>query len=330
MLDFFGTIGPACSSVETLVALINEGMTGVRINNSHSRLVDCEKYLYAIKGAESQTNIKQKILIDLQGAELRIGNLAPFLLKANDIVQIVCETANAVNQIPIPKTLYDALREKPAQLLLDDGLIKLNPLKIFSDYLEYQVESDCVIRPNKSIASDLEVKLPVLSDADIKDIEYAVELGSIYGIMIPFVRNASDLLNVKGILKDKNATQLKIYAKIENQSGVDNINEIIPHCDCVVIARGDLGANIPLIQIPKAQKHIAKICNESNREFMVVTQMLHSMISQPTPTRAEVLDIFNAVLDGATALMLTGETAMGKYPVESMGYLVKTALQSTY
>ncbi|NLB61354.1 MAG: pyruvate kinase [Clostridiales bacterium] len=250
MLDFFGTIGPVSSSVETLVALINEGMTGVRINNSHSRLVDCEKYLDAIKSAESQTQKKQKILIDLQGAELRIGNLTPFQLRANDIVRVVCEKANAVNQIPVPKALYDALKQKPTQLLLDDGLFKLNPAKIYFDYLEYQAESDCVIRPNKSIASDLEVNLPVLSDADIKDIEYAVELGGIYGIMIPFVQKAEDLIFVKEVLQAKNATQLKIYAKIENQSGVDNIKEIIPHCDVVVIARGDLGANIPLIKIP--------------------------------------------------------------------------------
>lgn len=325
-IDFFGTIGPACSAVETLVALINAGMTGVRINNSHSRLVDCKKYIEAIRRAMELAGKLQKVLMDLQGSELRICSLTePFLLKAHEAVQIVSQQASGKKQVPVPKELFEALQKSLVPLLLDDGLIRLEPVSNAGEYLEYRAQNDCVIRPHKSISCDIEVELPIICEADRLDLEFAKETGIIYGVMVPFVQKADDVIYVRDVLKSIGADNFKIYAKIESRVGVENINSIIPHCDYVVIARGDLGMHIPLFDIPKTQKHIANACNAQGREFLVVTQMLHSMLSQPVPTRAEVCDIYNAICDGASALMLTGETAIGKYPVDSMKYLVSTA-----
>ena len=165
--------------------------------------------------------------------------------------------------------------------------------------------------------------MPTLTDSDLKNIGLAAEYG-VTGVMQPFVRNKEDLLTVREALEKAGAAHIEIFAKIENLQGVAALEELLPYCDHVVIARGDLGNAMPLWKLPGMQKEIAAKCRAAGKPFMVVTQMLDSMHERAVPTRAEVLDIYNAVLDGAASLMLTGETAAGKFPVESMEYLVKT------
>lgn len=180
------------------------------------------------------------------------------------------------------------------------------------------------VKSGKSLAIvGKELPMPTLTESDLKNIGMAAEYG-VTGVMQPFVRNKEDLLTVREALRAAGAEHIEIFAKIENLQGVAALEELLPYCDHVVIARGDLGNAMPLWELPRVQKEIAAKCRAAKKPFMVVTQMLDSMHERAVPTRAEVSDIYNAVLDGAASVMLTGETAAGKYPVESMEYLVKT------
>lgn len=181
-----------------------------------------------------------------------------------------------------------------------------------------------VLKPGKSLAViGKELPMPTLTDSDRKNIGMAAEYG-VTGVMLPFVRNREDLLTLRSALQAAGAEKVEIFAKIENMQGVHAIEELLPWCDQIVIARGDLGNAMPLWKLPRIQKQLAASCRAKKKPFMVVTQMLDSMHERAVPTRAEVLDIYNAVLDGAASVMLTGETAAGRYPVEAMEYLVRT------
>lgn len=181
-----------------------------------------------------------------------------------------------------------------------------------------------VLKPGKSLAViGKELPMPTLTDSDRKNIGMAAEYG-VTGVMLPFVRNREDLLTLRSALQAAGAEKVEIFAKIENMQGVHAIDELLPWCDQIVIARGDLGNAMPLWKLPGIQKRLAASCRAKKKPFMVVTQMLDSMHERAVPTRAEVLDIYNAVLDGAASVMLTGETAAGRYPVEAMEYLVRT------
>ena len=169
--------------------------------------------------------------------------------------------------------------------------------------------------------------MPTLTENDLKNIRLAARYG-VTGVMLPFVRGKEDLLTLRRALDDAGAGHIEIFAKIENQQGVNALEELLPYCDHVVIARGDLGNAMPLWKLPGVQKTLASKCRQAGKPFMVVTQMLDSMHERAVPTRAEVLDIYNAVLDGASSLMLTGETAAGKFPAEAMEYLVKTGREA--
>lgn len=180
------------------------------------------------------------------------------------------------------------------------------------------------LKPGKSLAViGKELPMPTLTDSDHKNIGMAAEYG-VTGVMLPFVRNREDLLTLRSALQAAGAEKVEIFAKIENMQGVHAIDELLPWCDQIVIARGDLGNAMPLWKLPGIQKQLAASCRAKKKPFMVVTQMLDSMHERAVPTRAEVLDIYNAVLDGAASVMLTGETAAGRYPVEAMEYLVRT------
>ena len=237
-MDFYGTIGPACADVKLLQQMVEAGMTGIRMNLSHGPLAAHADWLALLRKA----GVK-KLLIDLQGPELRIGRLP-----------------------------------QPLSLTAED-------------------------KENLAIAAGCGVT----------------------GVMLPFVRGAADICNLRQALAEAGAPQLKILAKIENLAGVQALPEFLPLVDEVVIARGDLGNAMPLWELPRCQKQLSAACRAAGVPFMVVTQMLDSMHTRAVPTRAEVNDIYNAVLDGASSLMLTGETAAGQYPVQAMEYLVRTA-----
>lgn len=230
--------------------------------------------------------------------------------------------------IPAPKEIFPYIK-KNQEILLDDGKIKLIAEQKISEF-SWRCRIICggVLTAHKSIAlPGCSINNPTLTEADLKNLAVAKQY-KVTDVMLPFVRNKADLIILREALKENNCEDIRIFAKIENMTGVEHLEELIPYCDYIVIARGDLGNAMPLSKLPRVQAHIAQVCREHKKDFMVVTQMLDSMIRNPYPTRAEVNDIYHAVTQGAKALMLTGETAHGKYPVEAMKMLVDTAKES--
>ena len=321
MLQIYGTLGPSCSDTETLTRLFAAGMTGVRLNLSHVGLPGAVEQIEHLHAAARRCGVAPQLLIDMQGPELRTGVLpSPLTLETGSRVRLG-ET------VPLPAQVLPHLT--PGQeVLLDDGKLLLRVLEPFPGGAVAQVERGGVLRSRKSAAlPGADVRLPAMTGSDRENLRAARDYG-VTGVMQPFVRGREDLEAVREALDAAGGQNIRLFAKIENLEGVEKLSELIPAADEIVIARGDLGNSGPLWKIPALQKRIAAACREAGRPFMVVTQMLASMEQNPVPTRAEVSDIFNAVLDGAASVMLTGETAVGKYPVEAMRYLVHTVREA--
>ena len=309
----YATLGPACTDRNTLERMFQEGLTGLRCNLSHRRLKDLTEELSLVRSAARAAGVEPELLIDLAGPELRIGELPTDRpLREGELVSF------GEGGIPCGEEIRSHLI-KGQQVLLDDGKISL------------QVEEDGgkkarvlrggVLKSRKSLAlPGVEILLPVLSEEDKEDLAAAPGL-KITGVMQPFVRSGRDLAEVRRFLRSVGGEGLSLFAKIEDREGVRNLREIASGCDTVVIARGDLGNTYPLWELPLVQEEIACVCRELGRPFLVVTEMLASMEQKPTPTRAEMSDVFLAVRQGAAAVMVTGETAAGKYPVEVVRYL---------
>jgi pyruvate kinase len=251
--------------------------------------------------------------VDLQGPELRIGDLpAPVLLEEGSTVCLP-------DDIPVPRIVLNAL-SKGQEIMLDDGKLLL----VITDPGQAVVKRGGLLHSRKSIAlPGKELNTPALTEEDLENISHFTEFG-VTGVMQPFVRSGKDLRILRDALDRTGCSALRIYAKIENQRGMDRLPEILPEADEIVIARGDLGNAMPLWELPAAQKKIAAFCRAVKKPFMVVTQMLASMEHSPVPTRAEVSDVFNAVLDGAASVMVTGETAVGEFPTNVVAYLAST------
>lgn len=338
--NIYGTIGPACRSVETLRRLFAEGMTGVRLNLSHTSLADAADWIANIHHAyESQSGGAgtkgAEILMDLQGPELRIGTLRESRQLSEGEKVILADTAGkgtvGVETIPVPGFILPHLT-RGQELLLDDGQLLLMVEETLAERERGAVSCTVVrggcLRSRKSIAlPGASWKAPTLTDCDLRNIRDARRFG-ITGVMLPFVRSAADLCCLRETLESEHAGDVRIFAKIENMDGVESLPELLAHCDEVVIARGDLGNSVPLWKLPVVQARLAEICRRAGKPFMVVTQMLASMETKQIPTRAEVSDIFCAVAEGASSVMLTGETAAGNYPVEAMHYLVQTVRET--
>ena len=315
----FGTLGPACSDPKTLEQMLLEGMDGVRLNLSHTTLEEAADLIDAFHKAAEACGRKPELLIDMQGPELRLGTLVSRIeLNPGDMID--------ADALPFPTEVRTALDTAlPGQeILLDDGKILL----IKEDGDRLRTVRGGVVQSKKSIAlPGITIPTPAMTDADRTHIGQAVSFG-VTGVMQPFVRSKEDLIEVRGVLDHAGGTDIRLFAKVENAAGIAHLDELIPYCDEIVIARGDLGNAMPLWELPAAQKRIAAACRAAGRDFMVVTQMLDSMMHRAVPTRAEVSDIFNAVLDGAASVMVTGETASGEYPVLSIRYLSKTVREA--
>lgn len=352
----YGTIGPACCDTDTLVRLFEKGMTGIRINLSHTSLKDASTWIDNIQTAYRSVckeTEKPDILMDLRGPELRIGRLtADCKIRENDILTLVKDgqehvpdstevpvsvskdiPASVLKKIPVPGLILPHLKTGQ-EILVDDGkvLLVVEELTLAGNKsingVKCRVLQGDVIKSGKSIAlPGIRIASQTLTDSDRENIAAAKEHG-ITGVMLPFVRNREDLMNLKEELNKVGAEEIRIFAKIENMEGVSQLPELFLYCDEIVIARGDLGNALPLWKLPVLQEQIARRCKAVGKPFMVVTEMLASMEQKAVPTRAEVSDIFRAVESGAASVMLTGETAAGKYPVEAMTYLVNTVKET--
>lgn len=314
-IHIYGTLGPACRGRETLKAMFDEGLDGMRLNLSHMTLAAAADGIEAYQSAARECGKEAALLIDLMGPELRIGALsAPLRLETGACVD--------ADTIPFPEEVKQALTED-REILLDDGKLLL---RVQKDGLF--VLRGGVLESRKSIAlPGVAIFAPALTPTDREHLRQARAYG-VTGVMQPFVRSKEDLFEVRAALDAAGGKEIRLFAKIENRAGMEKLDELIPYCDEIVIARGDLGSAIPLWELPAAQKRIAAACRAAGRDFTVVTQMLDSMIHSPVPTRAEVSDIFNAVLDGAASVMLTGETATGAHPVAAIRYLAKTVREA--
>ena len=343
MIDIFGTLGPSCDDKSTLSAMFAEGMTGIRINLSHVMLKECLESIDRIKAAARENGVEPKILIDMQGPEIRIGDIERLELREGDLFYLVnCDGDSAhreKNEIPVAGKVIESL-EVGQEVLLDDGKIlaevvddlavQANGQNILGDdssceKVKLIVKRGGVLTSRKSLAIvGKSIDMPALTDADKENIRLAASSG-VTGVMQPFVRSAADLQALRDELNENSGQNIRIYAKIENLLGVKNLVTFFPLADEIIIARGDLGNAVSLWKLPALQKKISRICKAVDKPFMVVTQMLASMAHSQVPTRAEVSDIYNAVVDGASSVMVTGETAVGEYPVDVIRYLSKTA-----
>lgn len=314
MVEIYGTLGPACASVDTLEAMLREGMTGVRLNLSHVTLPEAAPMVDALQEAGRRCGVSPKLLIDMQGPELRIAALpAPIELREGETVSLDFVPA------PIRAKITDG-----QEILLDDGKLLLRA----TDGERAEVLRGGTLASRKSIAlPGLELRLPPLTESDRRNLALAKYYG-VTGVMQPFVRCREDLDALRETLNEHGGEDIRIFAKIENREGVARLEELLPAADEIVIARGDLGNSGPLWELPALQKRIAAACRGAQKPFMVVTQMLASMERNPVPTRAEVSDIFNAVLDGAASVMVTGETAVGAWPVDTIRYLARTSWEA--
>jgi len=330
----YGTIGPACKDKEILKQMFHEGMDGVRLNLSHSSLEESSALIDSLHNAARECGVSPELLIDMHGPELRIGYLkAPIELAEGSRV--------GLGDIPFPDIVKKALTASdPGQeVLLDDGKILLRkegealPLRTQGEpdaegtqLLQLLVVRGGLLESRKSVAlPGPSFQTPAKTETEREQLRRAKENG-VTAVMQPFVRSRDDLIAVRAALSDAGCENIRLLAKIENRDGVRNLPELIPYCDEIVIARGDLGnAMDDLWELPAVQKHISAVCREAGRDFMVVTQMLDSMMHRQVPTRAEVSDIFNAVADGASSVMVTGETAAGDYPALAIRYLSRTA-----
>ncbi len=325
LTKIYGTFGPCCHDTDILQEMLRSGMTGIRLNLSHSSLSQCEEWIHNLWEASHHTHIVPELLVDLQGRELRVGAYEePIYLTEGTHVDL--------HHLLLPPALLSVL--KPGQQLrLDDGKIQLRvdePKTPDAGIGSATVLTGGELSSRKSISADgLTLHLPPVSEDDRKNMALFQKYG-VTGIMIPFTENPEDLIYIRKLLAEQGLSHIRMFAKIENETGFHHLSSLIPHCDEIIIARGDLGNNLPLIKVPEIQKRISALCRQTKTPFMVVTEMLASMTDHPVPTRAELNDIFNAVLDGASSLMVTGETASGAYPAEVIRYLSDVAFEAQH
>jgi pyruvate kinase len=322
------TVSDRNCSVEFIETLYNEGMNVVRINSAHTTL---ESSLPIVENTRKVSD-KIALLIDTKGPEIRITKMVNdlgFSVKTGDEV-IFEDNPLGVSGNGLLYTNYNNfVSEVPvgSHILIDDGEMSLTVVRKKSGRLYCMADNPGIIKGRKSInIPNVSIKLPPVSDRDKEYILWAIE-NDLYFIAHSFVRNKEDVIEIQKIL-DQHKSHLKIIAKIENQEGVNNIDEILSHCYGVMVARGDLGVEVEYQKIPIIQRNIIKKCQERKKPVIIATQMLHTMIENPRPTRAEVTDVANAIYQGTDAVMLSGETANGKYPRESVRTMANIAKET--
>lgn len=327
------TIGPASESIDTLVKLIESGMNVARLNFSHGDYEEHGARIENIRKASEQTGKQVAILLDTKGPEIRTNDMAGGKLEfaTGDIVRVAMEEVEGTKEkfsVTYPQLFDDV--EVGSSILLDDGLIALEVTEKDGKNRELvtKVLNPGVLKNKKGVnVPNVSINLPGITEKDANDIRFGLGQGIDF-IAASFVRRASDVLEITKILEENDATHVQIIPKIENQEGVDNIDEILQVSQGLMVARGDLGVEIPAEEVPIVQKQLIKKCNKLGKPVITATQMLDSMQRNPRPTRAEASDVANAIFDGTDAIMLSGETAAGDYPVEAVKMMAQIAIRT--
>ncbi|TMN21154.1 pyruvate kinase [Lentibacillus cibarius] len=327
------TIGPASESVERLTQLIEAGMNVARLNFSHGDFNEHKARIENIREAAEKTGKTVAILLDTKGPEIRTGTFRDGeaeILK-DSIVQVTMdEVEGTAERFSIT---YGGLMDDVhpgSKILLDDGLIELEVMEIDNEKRELKTKAlnSGIIKNKKGVnVPNVRVNLPGITEKDANDIIFGIEQ-EVDFIAASFVRRPSDILEIQELLEKHDATHLNIIPKIENQEGIDNIESILEVSDGLMVARGDLGVETPAEDVPLVQKELISKCNTAGKPVITATQMLDSMQRNPRPTRAEASDVANAIFDGTDAIMLSGETAAGDYPVESVQTMSNIALKA--
>jgi pyruvate kinase len=326
------TIGPSSSSKAVLRKMISAGMNVGRLNFSHGGYAEHEKAMQHLRSLSKEMNKPIGILLDLQGPKIRTGTLEkgkPVSLKRNAVFQITTRdipdgTAELVSTTykKLPKDVGEGDR-----ILLDDGLIELRVVSVATDTVKCKVIQGGVLKEHKGInLPGIPVSATSLTEKDKRDLDFAIR-SDVDFIALSFVRKADDLKQVKSILK-KRAVDIPVIAKIEKPEAVANLDRILEVADGVMIARGDLGVEMKPEEVPTIQKQIIQEAIAANKPVITATQMLETMITHPVPTRAEASDVANAIVDGTDAVMLSGETAVGRYPVRAVRMMSKIAAEA--
>jgi len=323
------TIGPITQDKELLREMTLAGMNAARLNFSHGAHQGHKEKMDLVKEVRDELGVHVAIILDTKGPEIRTGMIENDGVELETGQKFVIYTDESLGNKEGCCTSYKEITNdvRPGnKILIDDGLLELTVDEVLNDRIVCTVDNGGLLKNQKSMnLPGVSVKLPAMSEKDADDIQFGIKEGVDF-VAASFIRRASDVIAIRKFLDASGGKQIKIISKIENREGVDNIDEIMRVSDGIMVARGDLGVEIPPEDVPLIQKEIIRKCNRAGIFVITATQMMDSMTRNPRPTRAEVADVANAVLDGTDVIMLSGETASGKYPLESVKMMVHVAM----
>ena len=319
------TIGPVSGTAEGVRGLVDAGMDAARLNLSHGSRDEHAERARLVREAEEQDGRSIALIADLQGPKLRIGELeAPVTLARGDEVTVVGEQSSRNGELPVLPAVIGEVLQPGHEVLIDDGLVRLRVDRVESGRAQCAVLTGGVVSAHKGVnVPGVPVPIPSLTRKDMDDLEFALELGVDF-VALSFVRSAADVRDLKDLIHQAGSTA-NVIAKIEKAEAVDALEAILEDADAVMVARGDLGVEIGAELVPLLQKRIIIGALDHGKPVITATQMLESMIHQPEPTRAEASDVANAILDGTSAVMLSGETAVGEFPIEAVSTMTRIA-----
>jgi len=324
------TIGPACNEIEIMKQMIKRGMDAARINFSHATHESCLDTINKLKAARAELNKPVALVLDTKGPEIRIGAFENDKVYLEQGAEFTITTEDIIGDVTRVSVTYQNLARDlqiGSRVLIDDGLIEMKVIAKNDKEIKCVLINSGFLGNRKGVnIPDVYVDLPSLTEKDIADIKFGIEHGFDY-VAASFVRTALDVTNIRKVLDENGGRHMKIIAKIESRDGVDNIDSILQVADGVMVARGDLGVEIPPEEVPIVQKMLIRSCNLMGKPVITATHMLESMVSNPRPTRAEANDVANAVYDGTDVVMLSGETAYGQWPLEAISMMVRIAEQ---
>ncbi|HEX9351154.1 MAG TPA: pyruvate kinase [Gaiellaceae bacterium] len=319
------TIGPASSSPETLLAIARAGMDVARLNFSHGTHEDHAQRVALVRDVQEEVGHAIAIIADLQGPKVRIGALpAPVTLDRGDEIVVAADEAASDGELPVSPTAVGEVLQEGHDILIDDGLVRLRVMRVERGRALCTVIAGGLVSANKGVnVPGVPVPIPALTRKDMDDLDFALDLGVDF-VALSFVRSAADVRDLKELIAAA-GSPAHVIAKIEKSEAVDALDAILVETDAVMVARGDLGVEIGAAIVPLVQKRVILRSLERAKPVITATQMLESMSHHLEPTRAEASDVANAILDGTSALMLSGETAQGEYPVEAVAYMDRIA-----
>lgn len=324
------TLGPASNTPEIIEKLVQAGMNVARLNFSHGSYEDHARTVTLLRTISQKLDTPITILQDLQGPKIRVGLLPKGkidLIEGEKITLVpISEYQDQINTVPIDYPDLAADAKAGEQVLLDDGLLELQIKEISGNAVVCEVIKGGILKNRKGVNfPNLNLRLPSLTEKDRQDLEFGISQG-VDWISLSFVRQAEDVRSLKELLAAKGA-DIPVIAKIEKPQAVSNIEKIVDECDGLMVARGDLGVEMSPEKVPLLQKRIIRMCNRKGIPVITATQMLDSMINNPRPTRAEASDVANAIMDGTDAVMLSGESAVGSYPVNAVEMMARIAYE---